>query len=69
MQNLLEELEIIEKEHKEFFEKNNLKLYQYITLTKAPFMIRFNERMDAKYRLPNEVHEKTTKLVMSYYGM
>ena len=69
MQNLLQEIEIIENEHKEFFEKNNLKLCQYITLTKAPFMIRFNERMDAKHRLPNEVHEKTNKLVMSYYGM
>jgi len=69
MQNLLQEIEIIENEHKDFFEKNNLKLHQYITISKRPVMIRFNEKMDIKHRLPNEVHEKTTKLVMSYYDM
>ena len=68
MQNLIQELEIIENKHKEFFERSNLKLYQYISISKKPVMIRFNEKMEGTCRLPKEVYEKATKLVMSYYG-
>jgi len=68
MDNLLRELEVIETEHKEFFEKNNLKLSQYIIISKKPVMIRFNSAVDNKYRLPNEIMKEVDKLIMSYYS-
>ena len=52
MENLLRELELIEALNKEFFEKKNIKLYQYITITKCPVMIRFNSKMDNIFNLP-----------------
>ncbi len=68
MDNLLRDLKTIEMEHNSFFEKNNLKLSQYIIISKKPVMIRFNNRMDNKYRLPDEIMEKVNTLIMSYYS-
>ena len=69
MQNLLQELELIEALNKEFFEKKNIKLYQYITITKCPVMIRFNSKMDNIFNLPKEIFDKVNSLILSYYGM
>ncbi|MEO8761391.1 MAG: hypothetical protein ABI388_08495 [Bacteroidia bacterium] len=68
MQQLLKELELIEAENKVFFEKKNVRLYQYISVSKMPVMIRFIESMDNKIRLPDIIYKKVNKLVMSYYG-
>ena len=69
MESLLKELAVIEREHQDFFDKNNLKLYQYILIGKKPVMIRFNHSLDSKYRLSNELMQKVDKLIMSYYGL
>jgi hypothetical protein len=68
MENILKELEIIEAEHKEYFEKTKIKLYQYINVGKKPVMIRFNKDLDSKQRLPNEIFEKVDKFIKSFYG-
>ncbi len=69
MKYLVQELEIIEKEHKEFFEKNNLKLFQYISLSKKPVMLWFNKDMQDTYKLPKDAFEKINDLIMSYYSL
>lgn len=68
MDNLLKDLGAIETEHKEFFENKNLKITQYITISKKPVMIKFNRNLDNVHRLPNEIMEKLEKLIMSYYS-
>jgi hypothetical protein len=68
MQQLLKELEIIEAENKEFFETKNVRLYQYISISKTPIMLRFIESMDNRIRLPDIIYKNVNKLVMSYYG-
>ena len=67
MQALLQELEMIEKEHAAFFEPRKLKLFQYVLIGRRPVMLRFNKEADSIRRLPNEVYEKLEHLIMSYY--
>ena len=69
MVNLLQELEAIENEHKDFFDKNNIRPFQYVSISKKPVMIRFNANTDAVFKLPKEAYEKLHKLIMSYYGL
>jgi hypothetical protein len=69
MQNLLQALEIIENEHKEFFEKKNLRAFQYVMICQKPVMIRFNEEVDGRCKLPEDVYRKIYTLVCSYYGL
>jgi len=69
MENLLKELEIIENEHKDFIEANNIKLSQYISISRRPVMIRFNHKAENANRLPKELYERIDKLIMGYYGI
>jgi hypothetical protein len=68
MEDLLNNLSIIEEEHKDFFEKNNLKLTKYISISKKPVMIRFNTLANDRQRLTDEIYQKVNNLIMSYYG-
>jgi|GEM_PF-3964086 len=69
MQDLLRSLELIETEHKEFFEKRNIKLYQYVSISKTPVMLRFNKDMDSAIKLPEEIYNKVRTLIANYYGL
>ena len=69
MESLIHELDAIEKEHKEFFENKNIKLFQYISVSKKPIMIRFRKEVDNIYKLPDEVYKKVDNLIMSYYSI
>lgn len=69
MENLSKALKEIEKEDTEFFENNNLRLSQYITISKKPVMLWFNTDMQHKYRLPNNIFIKLNELIMSYYSV
>ncbi|HKC67694.1 MAG TPA: hypothetical protein VKG26_05650 [Bacteroidia bacterium] len=69
MQNLLHELEIIEKEYPEFFKQNKLRAYQYVSISKKPVMIRFNEEADKVCRLPDNLYKAIHNLVYSYYSL
>ena len=68
MENLLQALEIIENEHKEFFSAHNIKPTEYISISRKPVMIRFNDKADNKHQLPKKLHEKIHALIMSYYS-
>jgi hypothetical protein len=69
MENLLEKLKRIEEEHKDFFEKNNIRLTAYVSISQKPVMLRFNTQLDAVTKLPNEIYVKVNDLIMSYYGV
>jgi hypothetical protein len=69
MQTLLKELELIEAQDKEFFETKNIRLYQYVSVSKMPVMLRFKNDMDRSIKLPEEIYKTVNKLIMSYYGM
>jgi hypothetical protein len=69
MENLSKALEEIQKEDTGFFEKNNLRLSQYVTISKKPVMLWFNTEMQHKYRLPNNIFLKLNELIMSYYSL
>ena len=68
MESLLQELNRIDEEHKNTFEKKNLKAHNYVLITKRPVMLKFNTALDNKHQLPKEVFEKINALIMSYYG-
>jgi hypothetical protein len=68
MKNLIQDLEAIEVQHKEFFEKNHVRLYHYVYISKKPVMLWFNKETDSKCRLPNDIYDKLNALIMSYYG-
>jgi hypothetical protein len=69
MQDLLQALEIIENEHKEFFKRNNLRAFQYVLISKKPIMVCFNKDADAACRLPDDAYKAINKLVYSYYNL
>lgn len=67
MQKLLKDLEAIEAQHREFFDKTHLRLYQYVFISKKPVMIWFNKDTDVICKLPNDIYDKLNELIMSYY--
>jgi hypothetical protein len=69
MENLLNELKAIEEEHQDFFKEKNLKLTQYVIISKKPVMIRFNTNKDSIDKLPDEIYIKVNNLIMTYYGL
>ena len=56
-------------QHKEFFTTNKLRAYQYVTISKKPVMIRFNEEADKVCRLPDDVYKAVLNVVYSYYSL
>jgi len=67
MQNLLNEIEEIENEYKEFFKNSKVKLIQYVVLSRMPLMLRFNTNLNIQYKLPEEIREKLDAVIMGYY--
>ncbi len=68
MKNLISELQAIENENKGFFKENNLKLSDYIIISKKPVMLWFNKDLQDKYKLPNGTFDKLNDLIISYYS-
>jgi hypothetical protein len=69
MENLLNGIQTIEKEHPEFFEKHQIKLQSYFNISKRPVMLRFNKELDSKQRLPEDIYNKVDLFIKSYYGI
>ena len=67
MESLVEKIKEIEKEYAPFLKGKNIKLSQYIIITKKPVMLNFNTIMDKEHTLPEEIKEKLYALIRSYY--
>jgi hypothetical protein len=63
MKLFFEELDKIEIEYADFFEKSHIRISQYIKSLKNPAMVSFNTSMGRNYPLPEEIKSKIDALI------
>ena len=68
MRHLLQKLEHIESQHMAFFMINNIRLFEFVAITKMPVSIKPDEAMINQYKMPEEISAKLESLIKSYYS-
>ena len=63
MKQFFEELSKIELEYPDVFEKNHIKISQYIKTLKNPAMVSFSTSMGRNYPLSEEIRAKIDALI------